>query len=121
MEAFKVDPKTGDIVLDAQNNIVIIDGDDEIIQCVERVLTTNLGEWFLDLDEGLEKSAILGVKRFNPSHAKEVIVTAILQEPRIARVESVELQHDPGERTLDAYVVLIKANGERLEATFNVN
>ncbi|MEK4131983.1 DUF2634 domain-containing protein [Solibacillus sp. FSL W8-0474] len=121
MQSFKIDPLTNDIILDGQNNIVMVSEDEEIIQCVERVLTTNLGEWFLNPDGlGWDRYEVLG-KKHNPEYTTDLLYAAILQETRIASVEKVDFEFNRQGRALKVYVVLIKANGERLEGEFDVN
>ena len=121
MRSFKIDPLTNDIVFDGQNNIVMVEENEEILQCVERVLTTNLGEWFLNPDGlGLDRFEILG-KKHNPEYTADLLYAAILQETRIESVENVDFEFNRQNRALKVKIVLIKANGERLEGEIDVN
>lgn len=120
MKSFKIDPKTGDIMFDGQNNIIMVEEDDDIIQCVERAITTNLGEWFLNPLMGFARFEVLGQKH-DPDHETELLYAVILQEDRIESIEDLKIDFDRSSRELTVQVVLIKLNGERLEATVNVN
>lgn len=120
METFKIDPLTGDIMFDGQNNIVMIDGDEEIIQCIERTITTNIQEWFLNHSMGFDRFKINGNK-YSKEYATELIYSAILQEERIESIEKIEFDFDRANRKLTAQVILIKVDGERLEGEINAN
>lgn len=120
MQSFKIDPLTNDIILDGQNNIVMVGEDEEILQCVERILTTNLGEWFLNPGMGLDRYEILG-KKYNPEYTSDLLYAAILQETRISSIENIQYEFNRQGRALKVYVALIKASGERLEGEFDVN
>lgn len=120
MQSFKIDPLTNDIVFDGQNNIVMVGEDEEILQCIERVITTNSGEWFLNPGMGFDRYEILG-KKYNPEYTSDLLYAAILQETRISSIENIRYEFNRQGRGLKVYVVLIKANGEQLEGEFDVN
>lgn len=91
MKTFKL--VNGDLIFDAQNNLVMVEGEDEIAQSIERVLTTNKGEWFLNLEHGLDYKAITGKGR-DIEGIKLAITEAILQEERVSEVERIDLSLD---------------------------
>lgn len=75
-------------------NLSLIEGLDEVRQSVERTLTTNTGEWFLDMLFGLNYAAIQG-KGKDPESIRLAITEAILQDVRIAEADiSIELGQD---------------------------
>ena len=84
MKTFKI--VNGDLVFDGQGNLVMVEGEDEIAQSIERVLTTNKGEWFLNLEHGLDYQEIQGKGR-DVEGIKLAITEAILQEGRVSEVE----------------------------------
>ena len=84
MKSFKVD-KNGDLIIE-NGDLVMIDGKEEIRQSIERILTTNVGEWFLDMEFGLDYQAIQGKGKTKES-IKLAITEAIYQEPRIKTVD----------------------------------
>ncbi|MGI6014372.1 MAG: DUF2634 domain-containing protein [Oscillospiraceae bacterium] len=58
MKGFAMD-ETGDVVI-ANNEIMMVTGSELMRQQVQNVLRTNLEEWFLDLDEGIDYHNIIG-------------------------------------------------------------
>ena len=89
MRNFKLND--GDLVLNAENNLEMISSNDEIGQCIERVLTTNKNEWFLDLSMGLEFSAIWG-KGSTENIIKQTITEAILQVEEVDYVKYINIK-----------------------------
>ena len=57
MQGFKLE--NGDILIE-KGEIQMTSGADLLRQTVETVLNTNKGEWWLDVDEGITYSNILG-------------------------------------------------------------
>lgn len=84
MKTFKI--HNDDLVFDEQNNLVMVEGVDEVAQSIERTLTTNLNEWFLDIEFGLDYSAIIG-KGKNIEDIRLSILDAIYQDERVSAVE----------------------------------
>lgn len=84
MKAFKVD-KNGDLIIE-NGDFVVIDGRDELVQSIDRILTTNIGEWFLSMGFGLDYQAIQG-KGKNKESVKLAIKEAIYQDERVAEVD----------------------------------
>ena len=84
MRAFKLD-KQGDLIIH-NGELVMIKGHEELTRSIERILTTNLKEWFLDIDFGLDYSAISG-KGKSVESIKIAIIEAIYQDPRIRQAE----------------------------------
>lgn len=58
MKGFATD-ETGDVLI-VDNEIVMISGDSLLQQKVKNVISTNMGEWFLDWDEGIDFGNLLG-------------------------------------------------------------
>lgn len=91
MKSFKLD-HNGDLVIQ-NGDLVMIDGREELKQCVERILTTNINEWFLDTGFGLDYSAIQGKGKAKES-IKLAIAEAIFKEPRIKQVDIRDIDID---------------------------
>lgn len=104
MITFKI--VNNDLVFDAQNNLVMVEGEDEIAQSIERVLTTNKGEWFLNLEHGLDYKAITG-KGKDKESVKLAIIEAIMQEYRVDVVEEIDIKIDKNRH------IKINAKGRR--------
>ena len=88
-----------DIVIDGSGNIEIIEGKDEIVQNVERCLTTNLGEFFLKPEHGLDYS-VIKKKGYSIDEIKRAITQAILQEPAVTSVDTVTIEVDDANRSV---------------------
>ena len=92
MLSFKI--QNGDLVFDGQNDLTMVDSVDEVVQCIDRAITTQLGEWFLDLDgHGLEYKHIRG-KNIDIDRAKMELTKAIMQEDRVERVDNIDIVID---------------------------
>lgn len=114
---FKTD-STGDLVFDGQNDLVLVEGDDELMQCVADILTTNLGEWFLNpSDHGFPLYEVLGDK-FDREEVTDRLVAAVLQESRIAAVEEITWEFDRKERKLTGTFRIVKRDGEVIQGGF---
>lgn len=88
MKTFKM--IDGDYVLDNTNNLVIISGTNEVRQSIERILTTNITEWFLNVDFGLDYAAIQGKGKTN-ADIEIALRQAIFQDNRITDIEFKEI------------------------------
>lgn len=102
--------RSGDYVI-RNNEFVMIEGDEELAQCVRILLQTSKEEWFLDVDHGLDREPIFA-KPFNEVNAKDSIIESVLQEPRIASVE--EITFSRVDRMLEIDMKLLKSDGEIL-------
>ena len=111
MKTFKI--VNGDLVFDGQGNLVMVEGKEEIGQSIERILTTNIGEWFLNLEHGLDYRAIQGKGR-DIEGIKLAITEAILQEERVSEVEKIDLSLDK-DRHLKINVTVRLQEGDILE------
>jgi phage baseplate assembly protein W len=103
----------GDLVLDAQKNIPMVSDDDELLQCVEEILRTNAGEWFLNDSIGFARFEVLGSK-FNEDTAINSLTEAVLQEPRIDSVENITVDFDRKTRKMSVTFEIMKVTGETL-------
>jgi len=111
MKTFKI--VNGDLVFDGQGNLVIVKGKEEIGQSIERILTTNIGEWFLNLEHGLDYSAIQGKGR-DEEGIQLALAEAILQEERVSEVERIDLFLDK-DRHLKINVTVRLQEGDNLQ------
>jgi hypothetical protein len=109
---FKMD--TGDIVLDGQNNIALTHGDEELIQDIKEILSTNTGEWFLNEEHGLRRYEILGQK-YKQDDAMDLINEAIFQHEKVDRIEKIELDFNRNTRKMSVTFEIIKITGETVE------
>lgn len=101
----------GDLVFE-NGDVVMVDGDEEIIQSVQTTFQTNKGEWFLNTDFGLDRSPLL-TKRFDEALAIDAIAEATAQEERIQRIENISFKREGRSLTVDA--TFIKEDGQPLQ------
>lgn len=88
-----------DLVFDDTGNLVMIDGYEEVRQSIERILTTNKNEWFLNIDFGLDYSSIRG-KGKTKEEIELALREAIYQDNRITDVVFKELELNRETRNL---------------------
>ena len=98
MKTFKI--QYGDLVFDGQNNLVMVEGKDEEVQSIERILTTNQGEWFLNIAHGLNYNEIQG-KGKDIESIKLAIAEAIYQDDRVEDIEFLQVEVDRQNRKLN--------------------
>jgi len=103
----------GDLVVDENGDIVMVEDDEELAQSVRMVLQTRKGEFFLEPDHGLVFDNLLG-KEADLAKAHEDIVEAVLQEERIASVEDVIFTDNPQDRTRSVSLEMRKTDGGTL-------
>lgn len=111
MKSFKVS-NNGDLIIE-NGDLVIVDKHEEIRQSIERILTTNINEWFLDIDFGLDYSAMQG-KGKAKERIKLTITEAIFQEPRIKQVDIRDIGIDKN-RHLKVYGKATDIEGNELD------
>ena len=112
MKTLKIE--NGDLVLDAQHSLVVVEGRDEEVQSVERLLTTNTGEWFLNIEHGLDYSQIQG-KAVSDDHIHLAVMQALAQEERIQEVENIEVRRSDKNRTVAINFRCRMVSGEVLQ------
>lgn len=112
MKTFKI--VNGDLVIDGQNNIAMVSDVDEVAQSIERVLTTNVNEWFLNTFHGLDYDSIQG-KNKDIDGIKLAITEAIHQEDRVDEVEFIDVNIDNSTRNLRVNFKVKLINGEVIE------
>lgn len=97
MKTFKI--VNGDLVFDSVKNLAMVEGKEEEIQSLERTLSTNTGEWFLNTLHGLDYSEIQG-KGKSEEGIRLAITEAAFQEERIIDIEFLEVKINPATRSL---------------------
>ncbi len=112
MKTLKIE--NGDLVFNSQRNLLMVEGHDEEIQSIERLLTTNAGEWFLNIEHGLEYARIQG-KNISDEQIRLAVMQALAQEERIQEVESIEIERSDKERTVAVNFRCRMVSGETLQ------
>lgn len=108
MKTFKI--VSNDLVFDGQNNLVMADGHDEEAQSIERILTTNTGEWFLNILHGFNYNEIHG-KGKTKEGIKLALIEAISQEPRVKDIEFIDVKINSQYRTLEVKFNILMKSG----------
>lgn len=120
MKTFYINPLTNDLAFDAQNKLQMVDGLQEEEQAIRILLSTNKGEWFLNLLHGLGYK-YLQVKHLNEIEAKAEIITTLNQEPRVKDILDVQLEHNRSKRTLTLLVKIKTESGQVMEREVTLN
>lgn len=117
MKSFYINPATNDLELDGHNEIKTVEGDEELLQSVRIILTTNLKEWFLNPQHGFDRFAVLG-KRVERDRVFDALYQAILQDERINRINDVKMDIDREKRKIKVdFSFTKKEDGETIEGS----
>lgn len=109
-----------DLTFNTDRNIAFVSGDEEIKQALERIFTTNAGEWFLNALHGLEYTQITGKSVTNEA-IQMAVIKAALQEARVREVISIEIEKDAKKRTVDIIFNCVVDEGAVIAVPFNFN
>lgn len=101
--------KGDDIVFNSNMELETISDNDEVAQSIERTLTTRLGEFFLDVEIGMDYSE-LQEKNYNEDVIIDNIRTAIFQDSRVDSIEDITLDIDPKARQIQVKFDIIVSN-----------
>lgn len=88
---------TNEVML-SNGNPVSLSGADAVAQAIRHRLHFVRGEWFLDLEEGMDLQRILGKHSRNVAIAE--IRRVIAETPGVAAIQSISSDYDSGTRTL---------------------
>jgi phage baseplate assembly protein W len=99
----------------------MVSGDDELVQAVGMIVSTNLGEWFLNSNFGLARFQILGTK-LESDRITQLVTKSILEnESRVSSVDKVELvQDDITPRGIKITFTFTKTDGTQLTGQVGV-
>lgn len=114
MKSFYIDPNTNDICLDGQNNLKMVEGDDELAQCVGLTFKTNKGEWFLNPEHGFKRS-VVQTKNYDQNEVYDELYEAALQEDRVNAIDEVNFDYDQTTRKLKIDFKFKKQDGSLVE------
>ena len=118
MKSLYLDPESRDLVFDDRMGLQMVSGTDEAAQHLRLLLTTRMGEWFLNIRHGLDHGEILGQKMpAAESRIRAAIYDAVKQDPRDIRIQSLDLAYDPRVRTL---TIRLTATVDQIPATAEV-
>lgn len=89
MLSFKLSPE-GDLVFDELNNLVMIEGTEELAQRLSLAIRTRAGEWFLDTSLGIPWFELLGNKGAEIKIQRE-IRRVLLEDAAVRSVNAINL------------------------------
>ncbi len=103
-----------DLVFDGQNSLQLVEGREEAAQSIERVLSTNIGEWFLNIEHGLDIDIIRN-KLVEDDRKRLEIIRALSQDPRFEELKEFNMSFDRKERKLQLSFIALMKSGETIE------
>lgn len=103
----------GDLVI-SNGDFAMIEDDEELAQSVRMNLEAAQGEWFLDLNYGMDREPF-ETKPFNEEAARLAIIEAATTDERIQAVDQLDLVPDFKTRRLSVTMTLLKTNGEEVQ------
>lgn len=114
MKNFMLD-ENGDIVIN-NNDIAIIEGDRLLLQTIKTILLTNKGEWFLNLNEGINRKNII---KKNPE--KDLVRNEVLSG--LIQVDSslylIDFDYEIDKRKMQIKFTAKKADGTVISDVFS--
>ncbi|MFT9496386.1 DUF2634 domain-containing protein [Anaerosolibacter sp.] len=119
MKTFMIDKETNDLVLDESMNFVMIEDDDEEEQSIRLLLSTNAGEWFLNVLHGLPYE-YFQTKQFDQDRARLELISTLNQEPRVKEIVEIRFDLDHEKRKLTIYVKVAMDSGRIMESEVTV-
>lgn len=94
-------------------DFVVIEGAEEVAQCIEISFGINLGEWFLNEAAGTEHMRLL--EKTTDDEARSEVLRVLAQEERIASIESVTVVSNKKTRKRTITYVITLIDGVTLE------
>ena len=110
MKQIKLD-KYGQVVID--NDFVMIDGEKELLQSIERIITTRVGEWFLG-GIGVVYDDIQG-KNVTYSDIEYELSRAIMTDERIEQIEKLIVYEAATPRNVNVDITIKDINNNYYE------
>lgn len=102
----------GDLLL-TKGDVALVEGDAELAQTLRTELETAQGEWFLDIDMGLDREPFES-KPTNEEAIRTALTAVVTSHPQIESIESLELILDKSTRTLAVSFTARKVDGETI-------
>lgn len=112
----------GDIVI-VDNNIQLIEGRDIYVQAFRQILRTRLGEYFLNVNEGLDYNVFLGQKKIDTDLAYDALQKAGLQVDDFVKFTEITFEYNDVTRVLKVGFTVLFQDGyrERLYEEVGIN
>lgn len=113
LKSFKI--LNDDLVI-TNGNLEMTDGDLEVCQCVERAITTRIGEFFLNLEHGMDYSEF-ETKAPSGEKLKFAVIEAALQDDRVKSISSIDVEFDRANRGARIDFALVLINDEEIQGS----
>jgi hypothetical protein len=112
--------KDGDIVIE-NGELVMVEEQEETVQSIQIGIGTHKGEWFLDLEEGINFLLMVD-KTVSEAEKREEIYNTLMKQEQIKSVESIDFHFDRSTRALTVSFQATSTEGESIESEvmFNV-
>ena len=110
--------KNGDLVFE-NGDFVMIEGVEEVRQCLEIMLSTNLGEWFLNEDFGFNYH--LALEKPEDEEVQAEIARVLAQEERVSTIGEITTEQSKKNRTLSAGYTVGLVGGETISSEVNIH
>jgi len=94
----------GDLVFE-NGDFKLAEGEKEVAQCLAISLGTNLKEWFLNEESGLDFNRVL--EKSTQDEARAEVIRVLSQEERVKDIESVEINDVNRVRTVVFSITLL--------------
>ena len=94
-------------------DFVLIEGPEEVAQCIEISFGTNLGEWFLNVAAGTEHMRLL--EKITDDEARAEALRVLSQEERVETIESLSVITNKKVRLRTITYVVTLVDGVALE------
>lgn len=101
---------TGD--LDFNGGLKIVKGREAYAQRLKNAFEYALGEWFLNITEGIPYFQVIFEKNTSREIITQICKSVILRDKETSNIEQFDLQIDRSNRTMDLYFVARSINGE---------
>ncbi|MGG0666975.1 hypothetical protein ABE073_00340 [Lederbergia citrisecunda] len=108
----------GDLVFE-KGDFTIIEGVAEVQQCLEIMLSTNLGEWFLNEDFGFNYH--LALEKPEDEEVQSEIARVLAQEERVEAIGEITTNQDTRLRKLGAQYTVALVSGETITSEVNIH
>ena len=114
-----IDPETQDLVFDETGSFVKIYENNTAVQNIRHVLLSWKNEFFADTTHGTDYEQIYGINQneIDNDEVNEIIRDAVFQEPKVSRIDSLEISYDKRNITIVLSVTIVDDKNIILEVT----
>ncbi|MGA4517194.1 DUF2634 domain-containing protein [Solibacillus silvestris] len=100
-------------------DFIVIEGVEEVQQCLEIMLSSNLGEWFLNEDFGFNYH--MALENPEDEEVQAEIARVLAQEERVTTIDEITTTRDKKLRTLEAGYTVSIVGGKTISSEVNIH